>query len=406
MIDGKSITLYANVKGSTIPIPVEYYDTVQQMTMRGRNRTPVTINGTIYYTEFEVLKSVECVELYIGSSVRVIFSNTGESDAAISASIKISIKGTLSQQITAIDFVSAMIENGFFYIGDLKIPAMFSENMLEKLETLNCSERLKGYKRLREVLESMNVKKDLNLSDCTDEDVDNLNLLMGTIGDHKLTRRNLNSTSQPCKLKISNLTLALVFLEHEKGGYSVHDYFNDHFCVVLKEDDEEKRISQFSSMRVDDFLTLDNLNLDTIVEDYKMIESSAEVFGYGTVTMLEMLKAYDQNGSDELLIAAKRMQEWLTSNSEYVTDEVYLLNKMQIVRRERKLNACEKAELYEFLTSTSDRMFRIGALLLLDEQEEAANLLATLNNEQLEEFKMFPIYNFFKGCEPETTIGS
>lgn len=93
----------------------------------------------------------------------------------------------------------------------------------------------------------------MNISECTDADIDNLNLLIGTIGDHKLARENPNTPAQVTTLKIANLTLAIVYLENEKGGYNVWDYFGNHFCVTWCENSEERRISQFSTMVADDF---------------------------------------------------------------------------------------------------------------------------------------------------------
>ena len=43
--------------------------------------------------------------------------------------------------------------------------------------------------------------------------------------------------------------------------------------------------------------------------------------------------------------------------------------------------------------------FKIGAFLLLDEQEEAKKLLDTLEEKDLNYFKEFPIYKFYKKTE-------
>lgn len=402
MLDGKSLTIYANIKGGTAPIPVEYYETVSQVTMTNKNTLPISVNGRPYYVGFSVVTTAENVELHIGSSVRIIFPNTGRTDTPVSVSIKVCIKGTLREQITAIEFVTAMIEHGSFCIGTSEIPSKFPQEELDRINAAAFPEILKGYKRAKEVLDSMNVKKDLKISECTDEDIDNLNLLIGTIGDRKLAKGNPNAPAQVTKLKIANLTLVIVYLENEKGGYNVWDYFGHHFCVSWKDDSGERRISQFSTMVADDFLNLDNLNLDTIITDYRMIEPSDWLFELGNATMLEMLKAYDKKPSVELLDAAKKMLEWMSENPEYTTAEVNLLNKLQIALRERKLTFSEKAELHTTITNTTDAFFKIGAFLLLDEQDEAKALLDTLEPKQLEKFKEFPIYRFYKEAEEET----
>jgi len=151
----------------------------------------------------------------------------------------------------------------------------------------------------------MSVKKDLNISDCTDEDWDNLNLIIGTIGDHKLARENPEAPAYIRKIQIANLTLAIVYLENLNGGYNVWDYFGHHFEVYCQDDPKMRRISQFSTLTADEILQFDNLNLETIISDFKMIEPNDWLFELGNLTMLEILKAYDLRPSDELLNAAE-----------------------------------------------------------------------------------------------------
>ena len=49
MLDGKSLTIYANIKGGTAPVPVEYYEAVSKVTMSNKNTLPVSVNGRPYY---------------------------------------------------------------------------------------------------------------------------------------------------------------------------------------------------------------------------------------------------------------------------------------------------------------------------------------------------------------------
>ena len=55
MLDGKSLTIYANIKGGTAPIPVEYYETVSKVTMSNKNTLPVSVNGRPYYVGFYIV---------------------------------------------------------------------------------------------------------------------------------------------------------------------------------------------------------------------------------------------------------------------------------------------------------------------------------------------------------------
>lgn len=405
MLDGKAITVYANIKGGSAPIPVEYYDTISQITMRNETRIPVTVDGKPYYLGFDTITTAEQVELRIGSSVRIVFPNTGRTDIPVSMTIKVCIKGTLKEQIKAIEFVSDMIQHGSFSLGTHELPTKFSQEELDRINACDFPEILKGYKRAQEVLDQMNVKTDLNIQDCTDEDIDNLNLLIGTIGDNKLARVNPNAPAQVQSLKIANLNLAVVYLEKPTGGYSVVDYFGEHLYAEWREKGETHRISQFSTMIAEDFLRFDNLNLSMVVADYKIVEHNNLLFELGNSTMLEMLKAYDKKPSQGLLDAAELILEWLMEHPDYTNSEVNTLNKMQIALRRRKLTFNEKTELHSLIASTKDDFFKLGALILLDEQDEATKLVEAFSSKELEKFKDFPIYRFYRGNEEENGNG-
>lgn len=99
----------------------------------------------------------------------------------------------------------------------------------------------------------MNVKIDLNISNCTEEDLRNLNLIIGMIGERKLMLEKSDILIPEYELKIANLTLAIVYIENPNGGYNVFDYFREHFNVTRVENGGKKRISQFSMMEADYF---------------------------------------------------------------------------------------------------------------------------------------------------------
>lgn len=242
----------------------------------------------------------------------------------------------------------------------------------------------------------MHVKKELDFDSCTEEDIEKLNLLIATVGDRKLTKQPPETEAQVQVVTIANLKLAVVYLQKDNGGYAIWDYFGNRFAVEWRDGEKEPvRISQFSTMVSDDFLNLDNLNLPMILYDYQNLEMYAGLHELANTTMLEMLKAYDKQPSPELLETAKEMCKWLATHTEFVSNEVITINSLQITLRERPLTFEEKSKLYSIIATTDDVYFKMGAFLLLDEQTEANALLATLNPEELEKFKEFPIFQKF-----------
>jgi len=406
LINGQPLTVYANIKGGTVPVPVEYYESVSQVTMSNRTTIPITVDGKPFYTGIQTVTTADQVEYRIGSSVKLITPNTGKPEEPASVSLKVRIQGTLRQRIAAIKFVIAMIEHGSFNIGSCEMPAKFPQSELDRIRATDLPELLKGYEAIKSLLDSMHVTKDLAFDDCTDEDVEKLNLLLGTIGNKKPVKAAPESTMNLHKMKIANLTLAVVYLPKENGGYYVYDYFGKHFDVTWAPNGSEPvAVSQFLSMEEDDFLTLDNLYLDHVVADYKRVSPSSRHLEFGNQTMLAMLKAHDKKPSGALLVAARSLCDWQQEHPEYIPEDITTLNRMQITLRERELSFGEKAELAAIVTRTKDEFLKIGAFLLLDEQSEAKELLDALTEDERKRFMEFPIYKFYRHSEEETDNG-
>lgn len=397
MIDGKSLTLYANIKGGTAPIPVEYYDSIQQVTMSTTNDIPVSVNGIKFFDSYHVVYTANTVELKIGGCVSIVSPIVEEPTDTVVASVKVQFKGTLREKIVGMKLIRAMIEHRSITIGTAEFPINFPDEDLKNLEAKNLPAAISGYERAQSVLDKMNVKKDLEIDNCTTEEFDNLNLLVGTLGDNLPVRNGPTDTNRFHTMKISNLSLAVVYLPRANGGFTLHDYFGEHLLVTFKmpEIEEPVRISQFFSLSVTDMLAFDNINFNTIVEDVAMIYVNDTTVDWANNLLLEMIKAYDRRESAELLEAIKQLSEWVSKQKEHLSDEVVILNQLQIVKRERQLTFDEKAQLYSIVSKSDDEFFKLGAFLLLDEQEEAQKIIDTFEPEALDRFRAFPIYQRF-----------
>ena len=389
----KSLTLYANVKGGFAPIPVQYCEDIRQITMSSGTDDPVCVNGKEFYKGYTIVTTAENIELHVGSCVRLIVPNIDSPTETVAVSVKFKIKGTLKERIRGVELILAIKEHGVVSIAGNDFPVKFSDTDLGSVRAKEYQDLLVGYRKAQEFLDAMHVKKELDFDSCTDEDIEKLNLLIATVGDRKLTRQPPETEAQVQVVTIANLKLAVVYLQKDNGGYAIWDYFGNRFAVEWRDGEKESvRISQFSTMVADDFLNLDNLNLQMILYDYQHLEMYAGLHELANATMLEMLKAYDKQPSLELLETAKEMCTWLASYTELASNEVITINSLQITLRERPLTFEEKSKLYNIIATTDDVHFKIGAFLLLDEQVEAQKLLDLLNPDELDKFKEFPIY--------------
>lgn len=405
IIDGKSLTLYANIKGGTAPIPIEYFDEITNITTSKDTNIPISVKGHIYYDKVKTIATADTIEQQIGSSVKIIAPNVDKVDSSIKIHLNINLTGTLTEQIEALEFIIALVDNEAFNFGDAEFPAKFPQSELDRMEAYNFPEMLSNRKHIKEVLDSMNVKKDLELSKCTSDDIDNLMRIVNSIGDHRIIRGEIDEKNPGQKIKIANLTVAVVYIK-ANGGYRIYDFFGNRFDVKwAPEGMEPVEVSQFMMMRPDDYLTLDNLDLEKVVENFKIIPPSTTHFELSNNCMLSMLNAYDKAPNPELLNAARQMNVWLGQHTDFLSSEIVTLNRLQIELRERPLEFSEKQELYTIATTAKDEFQRLGAFLLLNEQEEARKIFDTLDEDRLNLFKGFPIYKFYKYAEEKGTDG-
>ena len=356
----------------------------------------ISVNGQEFYASYTNITSAEHIELRIGSCVRLVFPNVENPQTTVIVNINFTVQGSLKERIRGVEFILAMRKHGSLsFIGHdfpIDFPALdFTEERIHEYEEL-----LTGYKKAQALLDALHVSKDLDFDSCTEEDISKLNLLIATILNGRKTKRPPESPAYVQKFTIANLTLAVVYLPDGLDDYVVLDYFGNHFKVEWENSEKEViQVSQFSSLTADDFLQYDNLDLAAIIQDYKSIPMCKDLHDIANATLLEILNAFDQCHSQALLCTAKEMADWLGSFPEHITEEVLTLNKLQITLRERPLTFEEKAPLYKIAATSMDSYYKIGAFLLLNEQDEAEKLLNTLPKEDIDKFIEFPIYKRF-----------
>ena len=185
IMDGKSLSIYANIKGYSCPVPVKYIESIHQVTMSAHESSPITVNGTQYYDGFQKVTTAEKMELHIGSCVRVTCPNSVDENHSASITLNLKICGMLKQRIIGIEFIIAMLTCKKFCIGEYELPVEIPDTERKVIEDSNLSETLASYKRVQALLECMNVNKDFDIQECTDSELGKLNMLVATICDKR-----------------------------------------------------------------------------------------------------------------------------------------------------------------------------------------------------------------------------
>lgn len=156
IMEGNSFTIYANVTGNPIGIPVEYCENISQVLTCQQFDRHVTVAGVKYYDKYQNIYSISTVKTVIGNCLTMTYPMIEETEKRkIPVTLEFSINGTLREQIKKIEFVIAIVTKGGFEIGDIDIPVSLNrEEFREKLNEL--TERVLwlksiSYRMVREV---------------------------------------------------------------------------------------------------------------------------------------------------------------------------------------------------------------------------------------------------------------
>ena len=400
IVDGSEMYVYANVKGSSAPTPVEYYSNVSQITMSTDSNVSVSVGETKFYDRINIVStSTERIHK-IGKCMTMSFPLDDKPHEEKQCTINIRLKGTLKERIRDLKFLLALFEKKSVKLGPAEFPIDFPQEQLNNIKASEYPNMLENYIKLDNVLKKMSVKKDLDLDKCTDSDIWKINVLIAAIEDNEAIKGLDEDLPIIVNLNICNLHFVMLCQKNDDGSRNICDYFTTIVPVVMMDSEKNPHpTSQFALMKAESFNTVDNINYENIVNDFRRLEPQDFLVDTANQLLLEMLKAYDTKESDDLYKAMEDLLSWIKEHPANITKEVVQLNEIQFIARKRPLQYAEKKVLNDIIDRTNEVFFKIGAFLLLDEQEEAKKLLDTLEEKDLNYFKEFPIYKFYKKTE-------
>ncbi len=388
------VYFYANIKGSSILQPLEIIP--KTITETKFLSIPIMVGEKLFYTKASLIRNKNNIRTLIGNSFNI---TTNLQDNSVKIDYKNS--DSLRSLVIDLDFILTYLEHKSFKFGDREFFYDEKNADLSNFDIENEKERLKYFKKVVQVLDLLNCKKDISISSLTKNDWYTINLFIQTLIEHK----PINGVGKeiPCinTLNIGSLFFIVYFkkISDNPELYEVYDFFNVELLVTYDSKDGEKfPISQYFILHSDDLLKADNIRFDLLLDSFKKIPRHPELMSRANEFMLKLLIAYDKVPErKELLQAADAFADWIMGASD---DEVLygirLLNKLQIEKRKNGLNKKQIKELYKYLeTKDMSEDLLVGTYLLLDQQEAAELHFEKLEPQKQEEFKKYPIYHFW-----------
>lgn len=293
------------------------------------------------------------------------------------------------------------IKAGAFSYDRISIPfdrkgANFSDYSVEAEEN-----DLQYLKKVVQLLNLFNCKKDIDLKSLTGKDWNNIDTLITALVDNKDISDLRGDLPPVFTVDIADLKF-IVRAQKVKGKantYRIFDFFQAEISIIYESSDGNKLpISQFALLHASDIVNADNLRLDALLPSFQKIERHSELMIRANYFLLELIKAYDLQNNPEIIRTASEFSDWIMGATEAeLPYKIRLLNKLQIVKRQRSFNSEERKLLYNLIFDpTSPDDILTAAYLLLGEQSLAKDHFEKLDKQVQQEFKTYPIYHFWQ----------
>lgn len=393
------VYVYAELKGSSIPQPLEIIPT--NMRMQEKEPANISIGDKQFYHSLNRIRSAKQAKCIFGESFSITFN---ENDTTC----KINYKNSDNIRVLAkdLDFIITYIEEGYFSLNGHQMKFDYDNANISKFNIDEQKKHLQSAKEIVRLLDILGCDKDININDLSNSDWLNLHRLVRGLIHKKPIKIKLENFSPVQIFNVGKLRFAICLTpnDKEKDTYYLSDFFKTELptCIEL-ESGEIISVSQYLILKKNDLNNLDNIRYEVLLPSFQKSQRHCESISRANWFFLELLSAYDESGNQHLIETAKEFSIWLCDFSEeelpYAIKE---LNKFQVIKRMRDFTIEEVREIYSIIEdSTSTDVIRAGGYLLIDQQPMAEICFERLDNTIKEEFKTYPIYHFWKSEEKD-----
>lgn len=311
----------------------------------------------------------------------------------------------LKESINEAEFGVALNDTGVLSVGKLDLKM----NVHEKEYVEELRQKLMRWKELDNVLDKLHVTKPFDLTAITDGQGKLIDLLIETVGKGNM----VNLPGQETTLlfwEIGNIKLLLWCAVGKDGMCAIGDFFDSSIRIAYKiSEDETINVSPYSYLQLDKLWEkVDNIDFDSIIasaeeaarqHEYCYMMSNYDVLAM--ITAADALEKTDVERSKKLLEEALKLDEWLIEKE--IKDKMrplHIINKMQILKRQRELTADERQTLEDMLNEEfAEDMVKAGVYLLLDRQGDFQQLFEKMQEDEKKSVKEFPIWRFVRESE-------
>lgn len=356
------VYFYAQIKGSAILQPLEIFP--EHMQTFETRQADIKVGNRTFYTNVGIIQTIDTITIKIGESFSILGNKK-------TSTLKYNYNGSKKLRILVqdLDFILSLIENNGFTYNGVLFPLDSNHPNYDGFSIDTETKRLAYCKKIVQVLDRLNCKKDLDISTLKEQDWKNINTLIASFIDKKPIRYSSNNLPFAMYMSIGPLNFILSFDHKSDNTYVIADFFDTTLNIVCSESDgegEKFQVSQYDILHSEDFNKADNIRFDLLLKSFQSIPHHQETMNFANYFLLELLKAYDDSKSPEILNTAESFVDWLsTANEEELSSDVCVINQLQTKKRRTDLSECDKVKLYSLIEKENQTEEIITAAYLL-----------------------------------------
>ena len=380
-------------------------DNLQQPVIHGRiggigvtMRRSISVDGVIYYETCERFEYFDKQVLRIGNAIEFVFQKKDKSKM----SLNVNLSWKLSEDIRDVSFLLALFKHKQLQLDDVVVPLDFQASSDYKFDVEMLRQHLDTCQMIQRLMMALNVTRDLDFDELKEEQYEGLSRLYGFIIEGNRARVEFQSDYGIIEPVIGNLKILLFAISNKQNEhcYEIRS-FSDIRNIVTTEDGNQT--TPFVGLREEQIMNVDNINYENFFHQLENIPLSESHIKGVTHLFFRMLLAYDKSGDKrpDILNSAIQLAEWLEAHDQY-SDQVYkTLNKMEAIKRSRKLNEQENDDLFVIAEKPElPPIYRSLAYVLLGEQRSAERFFKQVPADIQKIVREYPIFRFWQdtGC--------
>lgn len=302
------------------------------------------------------------------------------------------LAGNLAEKINTARFVIDLIQKKSYSLNGHKDNWNPPADELKKFNLKDIEESLKLWEEIQKALNIVGCKETLRFEKFTDIDEKRLYCFKESVL-YKRTITFHEAIPELATYQIGNLSLMLLFEKQKDGSYLIKKV-PDRVLNCRVEDDQGNiyPTSFYTIFGPDSYETISNLDLESCVKSITAFENNIH-FERANMSLLHMLTAYDNTGKAKLLEAALRIAKWMVEK-EAPDRTISLMNFYQCLKRKGLFSEDESNSVKELMKDQENPETLAGCYLLLDDSEEAAKEIKTLDKDRRDFFLKYPIMRF------------